>query len=100
MRRKHFGWFDCAHHKFRNADWEKSKKQWGTYPLELYEELLRYVKGKRNYWHALPGEVAEWWRERAHRKLVVENRELKIHPYLEGGAIEKIKLDGQKSIFD
>jgi hypothetical protein len=35
-----------------------------TYPLRLYTELLDYVKEKTNCWHALPGEVAAYWRRR------------------------------------
>lgn len=35
------------------------------YPVRLYMEFLRYVKDKYagEYWHALPREVAEFWRE-------------------------------------
>ena len=34
----------------------------GAYPIEYYEELLQYVKSKVNSWHALPQDVAEWWK--------------------------------------
>jgi len=34
------------------------------YPVEYYEELLQYVKNKDHCWHALPREMAQWWRER------------------------------------
>ena len=33
--------------------------------LVIYEEFLRAVKDRGNYWHALPCSVARWWRERA-----------------------------------
>lgn len=36
--------------------------QSGKYPLRFYLEFLDYVKNKGNYWHALPREVARWWR--------------------------------------
>lgn len=40
----------------------KSRSGGGKYPLRFYLELLDYVKSKGNYWHALPCEVARWWR--------------------------------------
>ena len=33
--------------------------------LGIYEDFLRAVKDRENYWHALPCSVARWWRERA-----------------------------------
>jgi len=32
--------------------------------LKIYEDFLRAMKGKQNYWHALPHDVARWWRKR------------------------------------
>jgi hypothetical protein len=32
--------------------------------LELYAELLAYLSRRADGWHALPREVAEWWRSR------------------------------------
>ena len=32
--------------------------------LQLYEEFLRYMRNKDSMWHALPRDVARWWRER------------------------------------
>ena len=32
--------------------------------LDLYERLLRFLRGLEGGWHALPREVASWWRER------------------------------------
>jgi len=31
----------------------------------VYEEFLRAMRARADYWHALPGEVARWWRARA-----------------------------------
>jgi peptidoglycan/xylan/chitin deacetylase (PgdA/CDA1 family) len=31
----------------------------------VYTEFLEELKGRSNYWHALPREVARWWRARA-----------------------------------
>jgi hypothetical protein len=33
--------------------------------LRLYEEFLVYVSSQRDGWHALPRDVAQWWRTRA-----------------------------------
>ena len=33
--------------------------------LDLYERFLVFLKGREDGWHALPEEVAEWWRLRA-----------------------------------
>jgi len=33
--------------------------------FEVYEEFLRQMSGREGYWHALPTEIARWWRMRA-----------------------------------
>ena len=33
--------------------------------LDCYEELLAYLAGRADGWHALPRDVAAWWRRRA-----------------------------------
>jgi hypothetical protein len=33
--------------------------------LAIYEAFLQAIKERDKYWHALPGEVARWWRRRA-----------------------------------
>jgi hypothetical protein len=33
--------------------------------LRRYDELLRHLAGLRGGWHALPRDVARWWRRRA-----------------------------------
>jgi peptidoglycan/xylan/chitin deacetylase (PgdA/CDA1 family) len=32
---------------------------------QIYESFLRKIKERGGYWHALPGEVASWWKNRA-----------------------------------
>ena len=32
--------------------------------FSLYEQFLVYMRTKQDFWHALPREVARWWRER------------------------------------
>ena len=34
---------------------------------KMYSEFLHYMKDQQDYWHALPCEVAQWWRDRADR---------------------------------
>jgi len=34
--------------------------------LAIYEEFLTTMKERKNYWHALPRNLAHWWRQRAH----------------------------------
>jgi hypothetical protein len=34
---------------------------------QIYELFLRKVKERGGYWHALPGEVASWWNNRANQ---------------------------------
>jgi hypothetical protein len=45
---------------------QKGRCKIGEYPMEFYEELLDYIKGKYGgqYWHALPKEVARFWKEK------------------------------------
>jgi len=31
----------------------------------VYEDFLRAMRARADYWHALPREVAGWWRARA-----------------------------------
>ena len=39
--------------------------------LQEYEKLLQYLGGIDNAWHALPSQVAQWWRERAGAELQI-----------------------------
>lgn len=32
--------------------------------LQIYETTLKALAEKKNYWHALPKEMAQWWRDR------------------------------------
>jgi hypothetical protein len=35
----------------------------------MYEEFLEYLSSQRAGWHALPREVAAWWRARSRLRL-------------------------------
>ena len=42
----------------------KSERRYDQYPVEYYQEFLEYIKTKYNqkYWHALPREMAAFWK--------------------------------------
>ena len=51
-----------------HPDYVRSAKR-----LELYSELLGYLRQRvdeRHGWHALPREVAGWWKARAQMRVV------------------------------
>jgi len=64
------------------------------YPIEYYEELLQYVKNKDHCWHALPREVARWWRRREASEIRPDaNREARIRgPAFKDGVVARIRL--------
>jgi hypothetical protein len=45
---------------------EKGRCKIDEYPMEFYEELLAYIKSKYDgeYWHALPKEMAHFWKQK------------------------------------
>jgi hypothetical protein len=50
-------------------------------PLRTYEELLGYLAGlrdERGVWLPTPGEVNQWWRQRAAMKLTSEDGEWRV----------------------
>lgn len=51
-----------THPDYMSFDGEKLEVE--TYPAHYYEELLEYVKSRYEgqYWHALPREIADFWR--------------------------------------
>jgi len=64
------------------------------YPIEYYEELLRYVKTKGHCWQALPREVAQWWRRREASEITPgENGEVRIRgPAFKDGVVAQTRL--------
>jgi predicted glycosyltransferase len=46
------------------ADPEGQSVSRGSYPLSFYEEFLKHIKNEYEgrYWHALPRDLANWWR--------------------------------------
>ncbi len=46
--------------------------------LRMYEEYLEYLAARRDGWHALPHEVAAWWRIRSALRVVEDGGETRI----------------------
>jgi hypothetical protein len=69
-----------------HPDYLKDSKIW-----DIYLKFLRNLKTQNNFWHALPRDVARWWRKRSetpsenemsemtHRTLRLENDQIVIH---------------------
>jgi peptidoglycan/xylan/chitin deacetylase (PgdA/CDA1 family) len=59
----------------------------GVY-LQQYEELLQYLAGIDNAWHALPSQVAQWWRHRAGAELHLIDGQPMVSPH--GGVAPRL----------
>jgi len=46
--------------------------------LHEYEELLKYLRHTDGAWHALPSEVANWWRKRSAMRLESDGQTVRI----------------------
>lgn len=67
--------------------------------INIYKKFLMKIKRDGDYWHALPKDIAEWWRSRANCVLRKIDDQWKIYPPLKGASIGKIKLKDGKIIF-
>ncbi|HEY7455838.1 MAG TPA: hypothetical protein VH703_01075 [Solirubrobacterales bacterium] len=56
--------------------------------LRMYEEFLEYLAAQRDCWHALPMEVAAWWRTRAELRLVEDGD----GAHIEGDGAERARI--------
>ena len=62
--------------------------------LGLYDEFLRYMKQKQGMWHALPRDVARWWKDRTKSTLVRKNDTFVIEGPAAGvAAVLKTKVE-------
>jgi hypothetical protein len=62
--------------------------------LELYEEFLVHMKQKQGMWHALPRDVARWWKDRSNSALVRKNDTFVIEGPAAGTArVLKTRID-------
>jgi peptidoglycan/xylan/chitin deacetylase (PgdA/CDA1 family) len=46
--------------------------------LRMYEEFLVYLKSQHGGWHALPRDVARWWRMRANLRVKEEDASVRV----------------------
>ena len=44
----------------------------------IYKEFLQTIKDQHNYWHALPREVARWWRKRSETPIGQESSDITL----------------------
>ncbi len=56
--------------------------------LRMYEEFLEYLAGQEDGWHALPREVAAWWRTRAGLRLVEDGE----GAWIEGEGADRARI--------
>ena len=57
--------------------------------LGLYEELLKHLADLQSAWHALPSQVAEWWRERSDSHLRLDQGRPRIEGPAAGRAVAR-----------
>jgi hypothetical protein len=69
-------------------------------PRGVYDSLLRYLRkfcDRENVWHALPGEVDQWWRARRQMKIVDTGNGWKIQgPESHRARLAFAVLDGER----
>ncbi len=65
----------------------------------IYKEFLEELKTDNTFWHALPREVARWWRSRSNCKLKKIDGSWQISPPLKGGSVGKIRLENDELVF-
>jgi hypothetical protein len=64
--------------------------------LEKYREFLLYIKQKEGMWHALPREIARWWRDRQSSTLVRNGDGFEVRGPAAGRAkILRVSLEGE-----
>jgi peptidoglycan/xylan/chitin deacetylase (PgdA/CDA1 family) len=64
--------------------------------LRMYEEFLEYLAGQSDAWHALPAEVASWWRQRRDLSL----RRDGATTWIDGPGAERARLRWWRADFD
>ncbi len=69
--------------------------------LPLYEDLLVFLRALEGGWHALPREVAQWWRNRAELKCVESGGTVTIEGNSHRDAtVAWARLDGDRVVYD
>jgi hypothetical protein len=57
--------------------------------INLYSELLEYIKSKQSAWVALPSQICQWWKDRNNSAIEFTNGE----PYIEGPARQRGNIE-------
>jgi peptidoglycan/xylan/chitin deacetylase (PgdA/CDA1 family) len=65
--------------------------------LRMYEEFLEYLAAQQDGWHALPREVAEWWRTREGLRLAGDRVE---GPGSERATLAWARADGERVVIE
>lgn len=72
--------------------------------MDAYEELLRHVAGLQHSWHALPRDVAAWWRDRRLLRVDESARPAGIAgertAHTKGASVWQVRADGDGIAFD
>jgi peptidoglycan/xylan/chitin deacetylase (PgdA/CDA1 family) len=69
--------------------------------LRLYEDFLEYLATQPGGWHALPRDVARWWRTRSGLRCVEDADGVRIEgPGAERAAVTWARADGDAVTFD
>lgn len=69
--------------------------------LSLYEDFLKEMKEKRELWHALPRDIAAWWREREASRLVCEGGKWVVRGSIAArAAVIRTSLKGDQLVHD
>ena len=69
--------------------------------LALYEELLVFLRAQEGAWHALPRDVAQWWRDRAELECVESGGTVTIKGDSRRDAtVAWARLDGDRVVYE
>jgi hypothetical protein len=68
--------------------------------LELYERFLEYLGGLVGGWHALPAEVAQWWRARSAAGCTIRNGSPVMDGDLPGGTIAWARPENGRLVYE
>jgi peptidoglycan/xylan/chitin deacetylase (PgdA/CDA1 family) len=69
--------------------------------LRLYEEYLEYLACESGGWHALPRDVAQWWRLRAQMRLVGDGDDVRVEGEgAERASVAWARADGDDVVLD
>ncbi len=63
-------------------------KEWQDH----YKSILKYLATKNNYWHALPCEVARWWRYRDDLEIIKKGRAIVLNRESDTASIKYVEL--------